>query len=125
MIIFIIFHILFSFISLLAVGFWFYYITCITSWVREIKNELHSKNYFSAYFVFVAGLGVSTFIITGIPLVMYQIWGPFRQHVCNSVMNETECSEPPAKVIHYKVPQEVRIDSEFVHDNKVIHKESI
>lgn len=124
MTIFIIFSILFSFISLLGIGFWFYYIiNCVPSWIREIKSDLNFKNYFSAYFVFIVGLMISTFIIVGIPWGMYLVWGPLMENVYKRSIN-TKNSEPPAKVIQYKVPQEIRVDSDFIHNNNVIHRES-
>jgi len=124
MTIFIIFCILFFFISLLGIGFWFYYIiNCVPSWVREIKGDLDLKNYFSAYFVFIAGLMISTLIIVGIPGVMYLVWGPLMGNVYKTSIN-TKNSEPPAKVIQYKVPQEIRVDSDFIHNDNIIHRES-
>lgn len=64
---------------------------------------------------------VSVFVISGIPFLMYQVWGPFRALFYKTVVAD----EPSTKVIQYDVPQEIRVDSEFVHDNKIIHKESI
>lgn len=122
MIEFIAFCITFSFLSLLGAGFWFYFIVhCIPDWVRNIKYEIDWKNYFTTYFLIISGLMVSVFVIGGIPFLIYEVWGPFRAHVYKiNVANE-----PSTKVIQYDVPQEIRVDSEFVHNNKVIHKESI
>lgn len=64
---------------------------------------------------------VSIFVISGIPFLMYQVWGPFRAHVYKFYVTD----KPSTKVIQYDVPQEIRVDSEFIHDDKVIHKESI
>lgn len=64
---------------------------------------------------------VSVFVIGGIPFLMYLVWGPFR----TDVYKFNVVDEPSTKVIQYDVPQEIRVDSEFVYDNKVIHKESI
>ena len=118
---FVIFCILFSFLSLLGIGFWLYFILdCIPYWVRNIKAEIGWKNYFTAYFLIVSGLMVSTFVISGIPFLIYQVWGPFRAHAYKNDVTD----EPSIKVIQYDVPHEIRVDSEFVHDNKIIHKES-
>lgn len=122
MILFVTFCITFSFLSLLGVGFWFYFIVhCIPDWVRNIKYEIRWKNYFTTYFISISGLMVSIFVIGGIPFLMYQVWGPFRAHIYKSNI----VGEPSIKVIQYDVPQEIHVDSKFVYDNKVIHKESI
>lgn len=122
MILFVTFCITFSFLSLLGVGFWFYFIVdCIPYLVRNIKLEINLKNYFSAYFISISGLMVSIFVISGIPFLMYQVWGPFRAHVYKFYVTD----KPSTKVIQYDVSPEIRVDSEFIHDNKVIHKESI
>ena len=122
---FIIFCILFSFISLFGIGFWFYFIiNCIPSWIREIKYNLDLESYFSAYFTFIAGLMISTFIIAGIPCIMYQVWGPFMEDVYKTSVDKPTHSEPPTKVIQYEVPQEIRVDSDFIHNDNVIHRES-
>ena len=119
---FVIFCILFLFLSLLGIGFWFYFIVeYIPYWVRNIKAEIGWKNYFTAYFLIISGLMVSVFVISGIPFLIYQVWGPFRALFYKTVVAD----ESSTKIIQYDVPQEIRVDSEFVHDNKIIHKESI
>ena len=119
---FVIFCIIFSFLSLLGIGFWFYFIVHgIPEMVRNIKYEIECENYFSTYFLTILYLMFSIFVIGGIPSIMYQVWGPFRAHVYKSNVVD----EPSTKVIHYDVPQEIRVDSEFIHDDKIIHKESI
>ena len=122
---FIIFCILSFFISLLGIGFWFYYIiNCIPSWVKEIKNDLDFKNYFSAYFTFIAGLMISIFIIASVPCGMYQVWGPIMEYVYKMNVDKPTHPEPPAKVIQYKVPLEISVVSDFIHNDNVIHRES-
>lgn len=122
MIEFVTFCILFFFLSLLGIGFWFYFIIqLIPEMFRSIKWELN----FETYFLTVVASMISIFIVGGIPFIMYQIWGPFRAHVYKvNVSNKFSDFKSSRKVIQYDVPQEVRVDSDFIHNDKVIHRES-